>query len=304
MPPRSLSLKAQWQPGLAGGCPKHDTYGLNPQFVLTPTVPGTFSIELQQIPSAGSALLPIGLVMLTNKPGNPFKTPLSKKKLVAKTSYKAATMMSLSVTIELPPAGTDYVILPSTFDPDQYSAFKLTVTSDDDPGFTLAPRDERSIAAANSGAAAAASAAVAAGARSRAPPAPPSGQLRPEDDVALSSAIERMREEPGSDGKFEDSEFRTRTSAGAGGKSAINNKLLYISGHAGPTTTKVDSWGRLGVMSGKGPATSAGSQMVYRRSLTDLWLLNALGMMQTRRGLLARVLAYSDESAGLHAVSL
>ena len=140
---RSLSLRSAWQPGLAGGCPKHDTYGLNPQFVLTPSLPASFTIELTQTP--GGDLLPIGIVVLTNKPGTPFKTPLAKKKLIAKTSYKAVSTATVSLTIERPPPGTDYVILPSTFEPEQYASFKLTVSSDDDGAFTLAPRDERAI---------------------------------------------------------------------------------------------------------------------------------------------------------------
>ena len=60
-------------------------------------------------------------------------------------------------------------------------------------------------------------------------------------------------------------------------------------------------------MGGRGPTTEftvPGSLMVHRRALSDLWLLGALGMVQTRRGLLERVMGYSDESLGMHAVRL
>ena len=82
-----------------GRVPKHETYGLNPQFVLTPSVPGSFTIELSQ-PADAPALLPIGIVVLNREVGAPFKPKLSTKRLVAKTNYKATAVQTLTVQLD------------------------------------------------------------------------------------------------------------------------------------------------------------------------------------------------------------
>ena len=284
---RTLSVKSSWQRGTAGGCPKNEgTYAQNPQFVLNQTVPtATYKIELTQQPTGGPSLHLIGIVVMTNKPGKPFPAKIGKKKLIGKTSYKAVQTTSLEVTLGPPETpGNDYVILPCTFEPEQYASFTLTVSSEDDAGFTVLPRGEKS----------------------RVEPTPPTGLLKPDADETLAAAIKRMEQEPSTDGRFDDSEFRVRAS-GPGGKEATNAKVLYVSGAAGPSAVKVDSWGRTSAMGGKGPSTefaTPGSLMVHRRALSDLWLLGALGMVQTRSDLLERVFGYANERDGMHAVRL
>ena len=90
---RTLSLPGEWRPGLSGGCPKYESYGANPQFVLVPSMPAAFTIEIAQ-PATAPARLPIGLVILNRDPSQPFKTKLSSKRLVAKTNYKATLTQS------------------------------------------------------------------------------------------------------------------------------------------------------------------------------------------------------------------
>ena len=306
-PVRSLNLTGRWQPGRAGGCPKNASYGANPQFVLVPSKPAAFEIEISQPP--GQALLPIGVALIRNQPGKPFKVPLSKVKLIAKTgSWRADRSVYFSITLEPAPAGTDYVVLPSTFEPDQFGEFTLKVSSNDDSDFTLAPRAEQDIStsvAAAAGAKAGVSApAVGVTARAfKAPPAPPSGALSLQTDPVLSAAMDRMRMQQSGDGKFDDGEFPVLSS----GK--VNGKVLYESGNAPSNAVKVDSWGRLASMSGKGGSTAVGfsapgALMVHRRGLRDLWLLSAIGMVHTRRRLMERLLGYADESPGMHAVRL
>jgi len=314
-PVRSLSVRGQWAPGLAGGCPKNETFGSNPQFVLKPSKPAAFEIEVSQPASAQTPLLPIGIALVRNKPGKPFKAPLSKKKLVAKTmSWRSESSNYCSITLEPLPDGEDYVILPSTFKPDQYGDFTIKVISDSDDGFTLVPRDENAIAVSAAGTRKASSsdvtprAAVGAGAaKAREPPAPPVGALSAATDPVLAAAMERSGAQRDGDGRFDDDDFpvKARTS----GKDVPNSKVLYSSGTGGNAAIKVDSFGRLASMSGKGGATSLGftvpsSLMEYRRGLRDLQLLNAIAMVQTRRGLMERLLGYADESLGMHAVRL
>ena len=52
-----LSQRGEWLPGIAGGCPKHETYGQNPQYVLAPSVPASFTIELTQPANASDAVV-------------------------------------------------------------------------------------------------------------------------------------------------------------------------------------------------------------------------------------------------------
>ena len=107
---RTLSLKGEWKPGLAGGCPKYETYGANPSFILAPSTPASFTIELTQ-PADAPARLPIGLVILNRDPSQPFKPKLSSKRLQAKTNYKASLSQSLTINLEPAAAGKSYVVL-------------------------------------------------------------------------------------------------------------------------------------------------------------------------------------------------
>ena len=327
---RQLSLKGEWAPGCAGGCPKNETYGLNPQFHLSPSQPASFTITVSQ-PADASPLLPIGVVLLNREPNAPFKPKLSSKRLVGKTNYKATASQSLTIQLEPPAAGKCYAILPSTFEPEQYGPFTLTVSSDDDAAFTLSAatepgRIQSSKQAAAGSTSAAAGASSSSGSRvapanagrssaTRAPPAPPSGRIRPQDDPTLSAVLQRLRDDPSLAGPFDDPDFRVRLpaapgAAAAGGASgnkasAVNNKIHFESGHPGPNNTKIDAYHRLSEFAGRGPLTSgsgAASLMCHRRAIADLWLLSAIGMVSTRPDLLETLVAYHDESLGLAAL--
>jgi hypothetical protein len=187
---RVLSQRGEWLPGVAGGCPKHESYGQNPQFVLAPSVPASFTIELSQ-PADGRVTLPIGIVLLNRDPSAPFKPKLSSKRLVAKTNYKAVAKQSLTIQLEPPAAGKALIVLVSTFEPDQYGAFTLTVSSEEDPAFTLGALAEPPRAHSTLGAGAPQAAATAPR-PPRAPPAPPSGRINPSEDPVLSSVLHKL----------------------------------------------------------------------------------------------------------------
>ena len=189
------------------------------------------------------------------------------------------------------------MLLPTTFEPEQYGDFTLSVSSEDDVAFTLSAVADAPSGGGYKGAAPP---------RARpAPPAPPSGRLKPESDPTLSAVLARLKHEAA--GPFDDPEFRVHVADAKGKASAINGKLLYLAGHPSSSDVKVDSFHRLSEMGGKGPLTSAGgaaSLMCHRRALSDLWLLGAIGMVSTRQSLLESLIAYHDESLGLAAVRL
>lgn len=226
---RALSLRGDWKAGLAGGCPKFETYGNNPQFIIAPSQAGAFTIELTQ-PTDAPARLPIGFVVLNRDPTQPVKPKLSSKRLVAKTNYKATLSRSLTINLEPAAAGKAYVLLVSTFDPDQYGSFTVTVTSEDDPAFTLSPVAVTPGVAASGSLAAAGGDGVppAAAKLPVAPPAPPLGRLKPSDDPTLSAALSAIR--AAATGAFDDDDFKVKLKVEAGQPKdkSINGRVLYL----------------------------------------------------------------------------
>ena len=105
---RSLALRGEWRAGLAGGCPKHESYGHNPQFIIQPSTAASFTLELSQ-PADAPARLPIGLVILLRDPSKPIPPKLSSKRLVAKTNYKASLSRTLTVQLEPPTDGLSLI---------------------------------------------------------------------------------------------------------------------------------------------------------------------------------------------------
>ena len=298
-------------------------------FHLSPSQPASFTITVSASGCVTSAAH--WLVLLNREPNAPFKPKLSSKRLVGKTNYKATASQSLTIQLEPPAAGKCYAILPSTFEPEQYGPFTLTVSSDDDAAFTLSAatepgRIQSSKQAAAGSTSAAAGASSSSGSRvapanagrssaTRAPPAPPSGRIRPQDDPTLSAVLQRLRDDPSLAGPFDDPDFRVRLpaapgAAAAGGASgnkasAVNNKIHFESGHPGPNNTKIDAYHRLSEFAGRGPLTSgsgAASLMCHRRAIADLWLLSAIGMVSTRPDLLETLVAYQDEYIPLEAM--
>ena len=324
----TLGLKGAWTAELSGGCPKNTTWLLNPQYLITPTGVGSFTIDLTQYPAAGATLVPVGVAVLHGQVGEPLRSPILAKQVVGKSKYKSVRTQSLR--IELQPAAPDevYVLIPMTYEPNQLGAFHLTVTTEDAGEFTVEPYSAPTQPIhAGASAGPLLQSLQAADGRAAAPvpqptPAPevppttppiappvasPTAMLSDAADTAAASdpvlhgAIENYRQTTGGSGTFEDPEFAVRS----GGKP--DNALLYVAGQPGPNAKKVDSFWRLSQMGGKGDLLAfspPGSLMVHRSSLQDAWLLSAIGMVSTRRELLAHVLFHSEPQVGLHAVRL
>ncbi len=140
-----MQLSGEWHAGTAGGCPKHPSWTANPQYLIQPTVEGaTYRLLLQQnIPAPYHA---IGLWIMQADSATDRKTTLSKSQMVTKTKYKAAPKVQHSV--QLPPRPNGYIVVVSTFDPQQLAGFTLTLSSEEDPAATLQPLPAGSVGAA------------------------------------------------------------------------------------------------------------------------------------------------------------
>jgi len=98
--------QGEWTTTTAGGCPKHPSWTVNPQFQIVPTVEGaSYTLLLQQhVPAPYHA---IGFWLMQADNGTDRKVTLSKSQMVTKTKYKAAGKVSHTVQLPLRPARPD-----------------------------------------------------------------------------------------------------------------------------------------------------------------------------------------------------
>ena len=125
--PVSRRQSGEWVVGTsAGGCPKHDSWPINPQFRLTTTAPSaTYSIRLASHAAYGKA--PIGLFVLRTSGGAPGRvSALTKKDIAHKGKWKHAESVDSEVELIGPAV---YIVIPSTFDPGVAAAFELSAAS-------------------------------------------------------------------------------------------------------------------------------------------------------------------------------
>ena len=69
------------------------------------------------------------------------KTSLVKDDIVGKTKYKKAELVSLTLQLPPRPNGMPYIVVVSTFEPQQLATFTLSVASAEDPAAKLVPLD-------------------------------------------------------------------------------------------------------------------------------------------------------------------
>ena len=171
-------VNGAWTAGSAGGCPKYKSWNTNPQFHLQPSVDGaTYALELQQ---SAHPYHPIGFWVMTATDAASRKTTLVKSEMVTKTKYKAADRVSHSVQLPRRPEGLPYIVVVSTFDPEQLASFTLSVSSAEDPTIRLVPIMDASVPIAPAAVPAAALSPIG-GARpaaAAAAPAPPAAPTR------------------------------------------------------------------------------------------------------------------------------
>ena len=136
-------VASEWKGALTGGCPKgnNPNWRSNPQFALVPSCKGTFDVTISQTP--GSSMLPIGLIVLFGKEGQPLSHPLRGDMIPpgGKSKYKASPSQKVTLTLDALPAPQRYIIMPSTFEPGMEGKFTLEVNSSDDSGFVLEPHN-------------------------------------------------------------------------------------------------------------------------------------------------------------------
>ena len=132
------SLRGKWDDGRSGGCPRHETWVSNPQYLLVPAAEGTFTITLK---CAASPKLDIGFVVLKqdgkDASGRKTSTKVRKTELVFKTKWKTADIATAEVALPPPEAGRGFIVLPCTFEPGFHAAFELSVGSADGTEFSL-----------------------------------------------------------------------------------------------------------------------------------------------------------------------
>ncbi len=120
--------RGEWRsPSEAGGCPKHKSWPQNPQYLLRPSAPGTFSLRL----TSGSTVA-IGLVALHGGERRT-RSKLEASEVAHKTKWKAKEAKASGLALEAAP----YVLIPTTFDPHLEGAFQLSVSGS--VAFTLSP---------------------------------------------------------------------------------------------------------------------------------------------------------------------
>ena len=138
--PVQKQVRNSWGPGTSGGCPRVPSWTKNPQYLLTPSAPGSFTIVLR---CNAQPLLDIGFVVLKQQSGDrggrKTSPKVSKRELVTKTTWKPVDVQTAEV--DLPPLASGealgYIIVPCTFDPGHQAAFELSVASVAGVAFTL-----------------------------------------------------------------------------------------------------------------------------------------------------------------------
>ena len=110
------SVSGAWTAELSGGCPKHPTWPENPQYVVAPAGATSVTIDLTQLPEAGTNLVPIGIAVLHAQTGVPLRSPILSKQVVGKSKYKSVRTQSLKVDLKPLPTSKLYVIVPMTFE--------------------------------------------------------------------------------------------------------------------------------------------------------------------------------------------
>ena len=138
--PVQQSVRGSWGPGTSGGCPRVPSWTKNPQYLLSPSAPGSFTIVLR---CNAQPLLDIGFVVLKQQSGDrggrKTSPKVSKRELVTKTTWKPVDVQTAEVDLPPPASGEalGYIIVPCTFDPGHQAAFELSVASVAGVAFTL-----------------------------------------------------------------------------------------------------------------------------------------------------------------------
>ncbi|KAG8463065.1 hypothetical protein KFE25_001838 [Diacronema lutheri] len=126
------AIEGAWTKGLAGGCPKFGSWAKNPQFHLLPSRTAQVTIELRQQMGDDGKGFGIGFVVLKAEDAHAPKLTVTKPEMVFYTKpYKSSQRVSATLTLMPRPAGLPYVVIPSTYEPNQFAQFSLSIETDD-----------------------------------------------------------------------------------------------------------------------------------------------------------------------------
>ena len=96
----------------------------------------TFELRQPSPPTHG-----IGFWIMNADDATSRKTTLTKVDLVDKPKFKKAELVSLTLQLPPRPNGLPYIVVVSTFEPQQLATFTLSVASAEDPAAKLVPLD-------------------------------------------------------------------------------------------------------------------------------------------------------------------
>ena len=134
-----VQVSGAWTAETSGGTAKHASWPINPQYQLSPSVEGaSYTLELRQPSPAKHG---IGFWIMNADDKSSRKTTLTKVDLVGKPKYKKAELVSLTLQLPPRPNGLPYIVVVSTFEPQQLATFTLSVASVEDPAAKLVPID-------------------------------------------------------------------------------------------------------------------------------------------------------------------
>ncbi|KAJ1639601.1 hypothetical protein T492DRAFT_832840 [Pavlovales sp. CCMP2436] len=126
------AISAAWDVGLAGGCPKFGSWAQNPQFHILSSRTSRVTLELRQEVSGEGKGFGIGLIVLKAEDASGPKLTVTASDLVYFSKpYKSSSSVSATLQLRPRPGGLPYIVIPSTYEPDQLAKFTLSVESDD-----------------------------------------------------------------------------------------------------------------------------------------------------------------------------
>jgi len=122
------SISGKWDEDHSGGCTNHPTWRDNPQYLLTVSHDVKAILTLEQKIEGDADPLTIGLYVFNSSKGYPVLNP---KELAAKPRFSNVPKASVEMDLQ---AGKNYILMPSTFEPNKFSEFKVSVFLVDDSG--------------------------------------------------------------------------------------------------------------------------------------------------------------------------
>jgi len=120
-------MSGEWKGKTMGGCPNFPTWKNNPQYLINLSEPSQLTVILTQ--SQKEKLPYIGFYIIKSKDEHNAKESLPREDVIVKSSFSNGR--EVTCELELKPSTTqdNYIIVPSTFEPNWENTFTLTIYS-------------------------------------------------------------------------------------------------------------------------------------------------------------------------------